>query len=74
MAKQFMRYLDRLDLTDKYQFAEILKKASSASLNFTVDNQYLKKDSLVLPGAAIFHILFEGTKGKCQHNFNPQLS
>jgi hypothetical protein len=52
-----MRYLDRIDLNDKSQFAEVLKKTT-----FTVDNQFLKKESLVLPGAAIFQILFEGTK------------
>jgi hypothetical protein len=53
-----MRYLDRLDLSDRKQFAELSK-----GNNFTIDNQFLKKDSLVLPGSAIFTILFEGTKG-----------
>jgi len=49
ISKQFMRYLDLIDLSDKSQFAEVLKKTT-----FTVDNQFLKKESLVLPGAAIF--------------------
>ncbi len=53
-----MRYLDRLDLRDRSMFAHL------SSVPFAVDNQYLKKDSLDLPGSAIFKILFEGTKGK----------
>ena len=53
-----MRYLDKIDLTDRAYFTSLFPTSSS----FTVDNQYLKKDSLVLPGAAIFHLLFEGTK------------
>jgi hypothetical protein len=46
-----MRYLDRLDLTDRTRFPAA-----------PVETQFLKKDSLVLPGACIFQILFEGTK------------
>jgi hypothetical protein len=61
MAKHLMRYLDCLDLSDREQFAHLSKQGTS---NFQVDNSFLKKESLVLPGAAIFHILFEGTKGR----------
>ena len=31
--------------------------------DFYIDKQYLKKDSLVLPGPSIFDIFFKGTKG-----------
>ena len=58
IAKQFMRYLDCLDLTDRKQFADVLKNTPS----FFVENNYLKPQSQVLPGAAIFHIMFEGTR------------
>ncbi len=54
-----MRYMDGIDLNDKQQFAKV-----AGGQTFQVNDQYLKPQSLVLPGAAIFHILFEGTKGK----------
>jgi hypothetical protein len=40
IAKQFMRYLDCMDLTDRKQFEKILK--SNTQTNFFVENQYLK--------------------------------
>lgn len=58
IAKQFMRYLDKIDLSDRAYFTKLFP----ASANFNTDNQFLKRDSLVLPGSAIFHLLFEGTR------------
>jgi hypothetical protein len=56
-----MRYLDRIDLTDRgAQFEKVLGK--QPTFQGGGDSQFLKKDSLVLPGAAIFHLLFEGTR------------
>ena len=55
-----MRYLDCMDLSDRKQFEKILK--TNTQTNFFVENQYLKQNSLVLPGSAIFHLMFEGTK------------
>ncbi len=63
MAKHFLRYLDSLELSDRKQFAHLLKD-SNGQAPFLVDSQYLKPGSLVLPGSAIFTLFFEGTRAQ----------
>lgn len=62
MAQQMSRYLDRLDLNDKTLFQKLTKNKQQPSNNgsLNIDSQHIK--GLVLPGSAIFPILFEGTR------------
>lgn len=53
MTRTFMHYLEEYDLNQQ------------SSINF--DKTYIKRDSLALPGKAIFDILFKGTA--CRYPF-----